>query len=88
MESRDLGTNFTMLLNEMRRSFDSLRSLRMTDQVDYLEQTNSSFPSGSGRVKTLPYVIRIPYAERIIATGQACSAQKTATPEGGRLKLW
>ena len=33
MESRDLGTDFTLVLNEMRRSFDSLRSLRMTSAV-------------------------------------------------------
>ena len=48
-----------MLLCDCHRQsfviFAALCSLRMTDQVDYLDQTNSSFPSGSGRVKTLPY---------------------------------
>ena len=33
MKSRDLGTDFTLIHNKLRRSFDSLRSLRMTSAV-------------------------------------------------------
>ena len=44
MESRDLGTDFTLLLNEMRRSFDSLRSLRMTSIAVTLALQTTIYP--------------------------------------------
>ena len=34
LESRDLGTGMTYMVKLVRRSFDSLRSLRMTNLVD------------------------------------------------------